>query len=128
MEAEWFTFGPESGRVEATDVDSDLRLKMMEIQITAIDAKLQGQMEKHQIVFNLYFKLLIFNFYFDFLIHIFISTVKVWPYYNSIYWIKKLKFLTLKLSWKCVIRSINWKLQQIIWALIFLTSYYSKNF
>ena len=50
MEAEWFTFGPESGRVQATDIDSDLRLEIMEIQITVMDVKLQGQMKKHQIV------------------------------------------------------------------------------
>ena len=42
----WVTFGQESGWVEATDIDSDLRLEMMEIQITVMDIKLQGQMEK----------------------------------------------------------------------------------
>ena len=50
MEAELFTFGPEFVQVEATDIDSDLRHEMMEIQITVMDVKLQGQMEKHQII------------------------------------------------------------------------------
>ena len=50
MEAEWFTFGPEFGRVEATDIEWDLRLDMMTIQVTVIDSKLQGQIEKHQII------------------------------------------------------------------------------
>ena len=49
MEAEWFTFILESGQIEAKDIDSDLRLEMMEIQVTVMDVKLQSQMEKHQI-------------------------------------------------------------------------------
>ena len=50
FEAEWFTFGPESDRVEATDIDSDLMLEILEIQVTMTDVKLQGQIEKHQII------------------------------------------------------------------------------
>ena len=40
LETEWITFGPESGRVETTDINSDLSLEMMEIQITVMDVKL----------------------------------------------------------------------------------------
>ena len=50
MKAEWIAFGPESGRVEATDLKLDLKSEMMAIQVTVTDAKLQGQMEKHQII------------------------------------------------------------------------------
>ena len=50
LEAEWFTFGPESGRVEATVSELALKFETMAILLTVTDAKFQGQMEKHQIV------------------------------------------------------------------------------
>ena len=52
MEAEWFTFGQESGLVQATDKDLDLRLEMTATRRQMIDVQLQGQIEKHQILYN----------------------------------------------------------------------------
>ena len=50
LKAEWIAFGPESGRVEATDLKLDLKSEMTAIQVTVTDAELKGQMEKHQII------------------------------------------------------------------------------
>ena len=48
LEAEWFTFGSESGRVEMIVSKLALKFEMMKMQVTVTDAKLHGQMEKHQ--------------------------------------------------------------------------------
>ena len=48
-EEEWFTFGPESGRVDEMQWELALKFKTTVTQQTMTEAKLQGQMEKHQI-------------------------------------------------------------------------------
>ena len=58
MEAEKFTFGPESGRVEATVSELELIFVITEIQKIKMDAKLQGQMKKHQIYFKMHVRVL----------------------------------------------------------------------
>ena len=50
LKNEWFSFGPES-RVQATDKDSDLRLKMTATQRQMMEVQLQGRIKTSNIFF-----------------------------------------------------------------------------
>ena len=57
LEAEWFTFGPESGRVQATDIDSDMRLEIMEIQVTVMDVNSRVRWRNIKYKKNIYYEI-----------------------------------------------------------------------